>query len=100
MRFYFGIDQYEAGDLDGEPEGTPVRADAVGTSDIQEWSRLVTADLFLLIRSVKESPWYNDPKSYVLGFNPETDSVQPGGHYKRHLYRAQVRLNNPSDRQL
>ncbi len=96
MRLYFGLDS----DDDGEPEGAVLSAGSIGGSDLNEWSRLVTAELFLLVRTEQASSDYSDGKTYVLGPHASTDSVQPGGHYKRHLYRTHVRLNNPSDRRI
>jgi type IV pilus assembly protein PilW len=96
LRLFFGLDS----DQDGEPEGDAVRASGIGGSGLDEWSQLVTAELFLLLRSEQASNGYTDSKTYVMGLDPNNDSVLPGGAYKRHLYRTHVRLNNPSDRRL
>ena len=100
MQVYFSLDT----DDDGDPDSSaPLAPSAIGSGtppDLEEWSNLVTADLYLLVRGESESPDYTDGKTYVLGPDDQNDAVTPGGHYKRHAYRIQVRLNNPSDRRL
>ncbi len=97
LQVYFSLDT----DDDGSPDSaTPLAPSAIGTSDLEEWSNLMTADLYLLVRGESASSNFVDAKTYVLGPGGDDDAVTPGGNYKRHVYRIQTRLNNPSDRRL
>jgi type IV pilus assembly protein PilW len=61
------------------------------------WSTAVAARVYILARNLEKSPGYSDAKSYVMGGKTFTPASADRG-YKRHLYRTEVRLNNPAGR--
>lgn len=99
MRFVYGVDDNPASG-DGEPDRF-VEADGVDNGGgFRQWSDVVTVEIFLLARNEEPTPGYTDTKAYVMGLDADTDTIKPGGAFKRHLYRTKVRLNNVSDRRL
>jgi type IV pilus assembly protein PilW len=61
------------------------------------WSTAVVARVYILARNLEKTPGYSDAKSYVMGGKTFTPASADRG-YKRHLYRTEVRLNNPAGR--
>ena len=66
------------------------------------WGNVVAIKLYLLARTLDPSPGYDDAKVYQMGqVNPTRLPASGGGFhdaYKRHVYTAFVRLNNPAGR--
>lgn len=63
------------------------------------WGNVVAIKLYLLARTLESSPGYNDSKVYQVG-QTRLPASGDGFHdaYKRHVYSAYVRLNNPAGR--
>jgi type IV pilus assembly protein PilW len=55
----------------------------------------MTARIFILARNIEPSPRYQDVKTYQLGSLAVAASNDP---YRRHVYSAVVRMNNPAGR--
>jgi type IV pilus assembly protein PilW len=72
----------------------------VKAGGVASWDTIVTVKVYVLARSTKDSPGYQENKTYTLGslgsFTP-TDTGAAGG-YKRHLFSETVRLLNVSAR--
>ena len=67
------------------------------------WRNAVAARVNLLTRSTTTTPGYADTKVYTLGLKADgtANTFGPlGDGYKRHLYSAEIRLNNPAGRNM
>lgn len=106
LQVEYGLDS--AGIADGAPDSFTTDPDSTAN-----WSNVVAAKIYLLVRNTERSPGYSDDKTYALG----QDAIRPGETYvagaaapcaaaatcypvgyRRHVYQAEVRLNNPSRR--
>lgn len=65
------------------------------TSDANRWMNVMTARIALLARNIEPSPRYTDVKTYQLG---SLAVAAPNDSYRRHVYTAVVRMNNPAGR--
>lgn len=85
---------------DGIPDSF-VRCPAAGCS-VDQLRDVVAVRLFVLVRSLRESPGYEDAKKYCLASVCEdADYFSPAGNdkkYKRHLFTSTVRLHNVAGR--
>lgn len=67
-----------------------------GIACVNNWRNVVAVKVNLLARNTVATAGYSDTKKYVLGagntFGPFNDG------FKRHVYQAVVRLNNPAGR--
>jgi type IV pilus assembly protein PilW len=80
-------------------------AGAGNVGAVGNWRNVVAARVYVLARSTEISPGYTDTKTYILGYNtagsPNSISVDPAETgYRRHVYQAEVRMNNPAGRYL
>ena len=65
------------------------------------WANVVAVRINLLARNSTRSAGYTDSKTYALGLqaNGAPNTVGPfNDGYKRHVFRGEVRLNNPAGR--
>lgn len=65
------------------------------------WSNVMTVQVFVLARNVDASPGYTDTKTYLLGTDSAGNAVTVGPFndgYRRHVYSRTVRLANPAGR--
>lgn len=97
MQIDYGVDT----DGDGSPEGSDVVASnaALGTSPAN-WQNVVSARIYLLVRSGEAAPGYTNSKKFAMGASyPASAPVDPGSDsYQRHLFQQVVRIVNPSSR--
>jgi type IV pilus assembly protein PilW len=79
---------------DGAPDGSFVHCPNTGCTGAQLLN-VVSAKLYVLVRSIESTPGYTDAKAYTLG---SAVAETLGGGFKRHLYSTSVRLHNVSAR--
>ena len=106
LQLEYGIDT----DNDGAPNvftSDPDNYSCSGTACVTNWRNVMAARVNLLVRNPEASVAYTDTKVYTLGKASDgTDNVFPpsgngyGDNYKRHVYRAEVRMNNPVGRRM
>lgn len=106
LQLEYGLDT----DNDGSPDVFTANPDAyscAGSACVANWRNVTAARINLLVRNTEPTPGYADTKVYTLGHKADgTDNVYPangggfGDSYKRHVYQAEVRLNNPAGRRL
>lgn len=68
---------------------------------VNNWTNVMTAQLFILARNIDPSPNFTDTKTYSLGTDAAGNAVTVGPFndaYKRHVYTELVRLANPAGR--
>jgi len=85
--------------VDSNSDGAP-NAYFAAPGTLADWTNVTAVQLHLLARNLEKSPDYTDTKTYSLGINAAGTAVTvtPGGNYRRHVYSALVRLNNPAGR--
>lgn len=109
IQFEYGIDRLGstgACGSDGSPDVFTANPDTyndvcAGSSAVQNWRNVVAVKVNLLARNTTISSNYVNNKTYTLGLTAageDNDTSAPGDHYKRHVYRSNVRLNNPAGR--
>ena len=101
-----GIDS----DNDGAPNAftaDPDNYSCSGAACVTNWRNVMAARVYLLVRNTEASAGYTDTKVFTLGHKADgTDNVFPpsgngyGDHYKRHVYQAEVRMNNAVGRRI
>jgi type IV pilus assembly protein PilW len=106
LQIEYGLDL----DNDGAPDvftADPDNYSCTGSACVANWRNVMAARLNLLVRSTEATPGYTDTKVYVLGHNADgTDNRFPasgtgyGDGYRRHVYQAEIRLNNPAARRM
>jgi type IV pilus assembly protein PilW len=106
LQIEFGLDS----DNDGSPDvftADPDTYACVGSACVANWRNVMAARVNLLVRNTEQTPGYTDTKIYTLGHKANgTDNRFPssgggyGDSYRRHVYRAEVRLNNPAGRRM
>jgi type IV pilus assembly protein PilW len=106
LQLEYGLDT----DNDGAPNQFTPDPDShacAGSACVANWRNVMAARINLLVRNTEPTPGYDDAKVYTLGRKADgTDNVYPangagmGGSYKRHVYQAEVRLNNPAGRRM
>lgn len=122
MQFDYGIDQTADGEPDciiSNPSNTnesvnPLSAEIasgnclksasspayIWTDAAANWANVMAVRVNLMARNIQATAGYNDNKTYALGLAKPTYTVPSGSAktYKRHLYTALIRLENPSGR--
>jgi type IV pilus assembly protein PilW len=117
LQIEYGIDDTpNAADLstglvgDGAPDTyitnpTNAALSVTTPATVSNWQNVVAVKVFVLARNTIATGGYTDTKTYCLGSLtsagacPSTAKVGPfNDGYKRHVYSAQVRLNNPGSR--
>ncbi len=117
LQFDFGIDAPPPNSTGAPVAYCPDPGSATGcvgtVSGTNNWLNVMSIRIYLLARNVDCTTGYTDPKTYNMGLaNPSVNAaaaVTPGGApfgtcfngnggYKRHLFSATVRLQNPSQR--
>ena len=89
-----GLDLGFDTDNDGSPDAWRLTVDALpGTSD---WSNVMAVRLHVLSRTTEATAGYQDTKVYALGLAGTVGPFNDG--FKRRVYSAVVRLNNPAGR--
>jgi type IV pilus assembly protein PilW len=106
LQIEYGIDT----DNDGAPNvftADPDTYSCSGSACVTNWRNVTAARVYLLVRNTEASSDYTDTKVYTLGHKADgTDNVFPasgngyGDKFKRHVYQAEVRLNNPVGRRM
>lgn len=104
LQIEYGMDT----NADGAPDAYSANPDSYnscsGAACVTNWQNVVMAKLHLLARNTEATAGYSDGKTYTLGLKADgtansvsigADSLRP---YKRHVYQAMVRLNNPAGR--
>jgi type IV pilus assembly protein PilW len=97
MQVDYGVDV----DGDGAPEGTDVVATDAGLgSSPANWQNVVSARVYLLVRSGETAAGYTNTKKFAMGASyPASAPLDPGSDsYQRHLFQQVVRIVNPSSR--
>lgn len=102
----YGIDT----DNDSAPDVFTADPDSyacVGAACVANWRNVMAARISMLVRSTEPTAGHVDTKVYVLGRRADgTDNRYPangpglGDAYRRHVYQAEVRMNNPAGRRL
>ena len=69
-------------------------------ASVAQWSQVVAVRIHVLARNTEASPGFTDTKTYALGNNADgsTNTVTPGGSFRRHNYTELVRVTNVSQR--
>lgn len=106
LHLEYGIDT----DNDSAPDvftADPDNYACAGGACVANWRNVMSARISLLVRSTEPTPGYVDTKVYTLGRLADgTRNTYPasgtglGDAYKRHVYQADVRMNNPAGRRL
>lgn len=106
LHLEYGIDT----DNDSAPDVFTADPDSyacVGAACITNWRNVMAARISLLVRSTEPTAGYVDTKVYTLGRSADgtfnrypASGVGLGDAYKRHVYQAEVRMNNPAGRRL
>lgn len=101
MQLEYGIDA----DSDGAPDSYTADPDLFNTCApadcVQNWLNVVTVKIHVLARSTTTSKDHVDRKTYQLGIKADGTDNDYGPYndaYKRKLFQAVVRLNNPAGR--
>jgi type IV pilus assembly protein PilW len=94
-----GVEQFQVEyGVDTNGDGVPDSwTDA--PSSVANWTNVVAARVYILVRNLERSARYTDAKSYVMGNKTFTPASADLG-YKRHLYRTEVLLNNVAGRRV
>ncbi len=97
----YGIDTNN----DGAPEVFTADPDTynacVGVACVQNWRNVVSVKINVLARNTEKTSGYTNNKTYTLGLTAagaDNNVVINGDSFKRHVYRSNVRLNNPAGR--
>lgn len=80
--------------IDDTGNGTPDRLETLPAS-VTDWSNVMTVEANILARNTEETQGHTDAKSYTLG---DVAIGAPGDGFKRHVFTAMVRAENPSSR--
>lgn len=80
---------------DGAPDGNYIRCTTATPCTAAQLVNVVAVRIHVLVRSEKQTPGYQDTKTYHLGSTP-LGPFNDG--YKRHLFTQTVRLTNVSSR--
>jgi type IV pilus assembly protein PilW len=91
LQVEYGVDT--VANQDGAPDGADVAGSTLGVGD---WPGVVTAKLYLLVRSIDRTPGYTDTKTYPLGLAGTVAAAND--NFKRHVFVQSVRLVNPAFR--
>jgi type IV pilus assembly protein PilW len=85
--------------IDTSGDGAPDTMSA-DPSSVANWMNVVSVKINLLARTTSPTADYTDPKTYTLGLKADgtANTVTPSGPYKRHVFQAEVRLNNAAGR--
>tara|TARA_R110001592_G_scaffold357416_1_gene660677 strand:+ start:263482 stop:264465 length:984 start_codon:yes stop_codon:yes gene_type:complete len=85
MRFLFGYDSANAGEVDTLGSLADVTA-------ANAWDRVSSIQAFILVRSDVADPNYVNDKSYQLG---DLAPITPGDNFRRILLQSQIVMRNP-----
>ena len=100
MQVDYGVDN--DGSVDGSPDTYVNAADTVLGTTGANWQNVMSARVYLLVRSTEKSPGYTDAKTYCMGtsYSGATGSpcYAPADGYPRHLFVQSIRMTNPSQR--
>jgi type IV pilus assembly protein PilW len=80
--------------IDSNGNGSPESLEILPASAAQ-WSDAMTVEVNILARNVEPTTGHNDAKSYTLG---DVAIDAPDDNFKRHVFSALVRAENPSSR--
>ena len=93
-------DTYTADPTNYTYGGCPLLPDTLPCTPPNNWSKVVTARIYLISRNIDPTPNYVDPKSYTIGMDNTgaqiTKTYSDG--YKRHAYTGVVRVVNAAER--
>ena len=101
LQLEYGIDTNNDGipdAMNADPDTYPCAGPDCPTKN---WRNVMSVKINLLARNLSPSAGYKDTKTYALGLNSDlTPNTVPGSDapYKRHVFQAEVRLNNPAGR--
>jgi len=73
----------------------------VSKTCVQNWRNVISAKVYILVRSNDMTPGYTNSKTYTLGRTASglnNNIVINGDHFKRHVFQSSIRLNNPAAR--
>lgn len=68
---------------------------------VSNWTNVVTAHFYILVRNTDTSPGQTDTKTYSLGNDAAGNAITLGPFndgYRRHVYSGLVRIANPAGR--
>jgi type IV pilus assembly protein PilW len=101
LQLEYGIDTNNDGVPDALNAGPDTYGACVGVACVTNWVNVMLVSVNVLARNTSTSPAYTDTKTYSLGLNANgsANTVGPfNDGYRRHVFQAQVRLNNPAGR--
>lgn len=93
LQFEYGLDTTVPGD--GEADTF-----TAAPASVAQWAQVVAVRVHVLARNTEASTGFTDTKTYALGNNADgsSNTVTPGGSFRRHNYTALVRVTNVSQR--
>lgn len=93
---------------DGVPDSYQPNATNAANPTLAQWPNVVSARIYLLVRSASEILDHTDTKSFTLGSYAATDITAvpradqdadtTNDHYKRQLFLSEARINNTAGR--
>ena len=104
IQFEYGVDKDGDGVIDAFTADPNTYNACSGAACLGNWLRTYAIKVNVLARNIDRSPGYTDNKTYTLGLKADgTPNVFPatgtyGDMYRRHVYYATVRLENPAGR--
>jgi type IV pilus assembly protein PilW len=101
LQLEYGIDANNDGIPDAVTADPDVYGACFGAGCVANWQNVVSVKINLLARNTSSSSEYTDTKTYSLGLlaNGSANTVAPfNDRYKRHVFQAGVRLENPAGR--
>lgn len=103
LQFVYGIDNTGDGlpDAYTADPGTYTYAGCTNCTPVNNWTNVMTVQVYLLARNIDTSPGYTDTKTYNLGIDAVGNAVSVGPFndgYRRHVYASVVRIANAAGR--
>jgi type IV pilus assembly protein PilW len=101
LQLEYGIDTNNDGIPDSVTADPDTYGACFGAGCVANWQNVVSVKINLLARNTSTSSEYTDTKTYSLGLlaNGSANTVAPfNDRYKRHVFQAGVRLENPAGR--
>lgn len=100
MQIDYGVDDDPVNAAAGSPYGVDVTAANTRLDTPEKWRNVVSARVYLLVRSSDTAAGYTNSKKFAMGAQyPASAPLDPGADsYQRHLFSQVIRLVNPSSR--
>jgi type IV pilus assembly protein PilW len=101
LQLEYGIDTNNDGIPDADTADPDTYGACFGAGCVANWQNVTSVKINLLARNTSISSEYTDTKTYSLGLlaNGSANTAGPfNDRYKRHVFQAGVRLENPAGR--